>query len=395
MQQDGMLMLDGKPYKYVGINMWYAPMLASIGQNGDRQRFTEELDELESLGIKNIRMLAGADGRGDEAWRVSPCLQIAPGVYNDTLLDGLDYALYEMGRRGMKAVVFLNNAWDWSGGYVFYLENAGRGKAPNLNDDGYFNYINYASKFSVDKQAQAMFFEHLRFMLGRVNRYTGIRYVDDPTIMTWQIGNEPRAFDSAVYSQFGQWLAEASALIRDLDKNHLISIGSEGLWGCDGDEQLHRSICSDENIDYLTAHIWPVNWSWAKKDSLEENMPRTLVNTSAYIENHIALCKELKKPLVIEEFGFPRDNFSFDKTASTTQRDIFLNHIINAFLENQVISGLNIWTWGGNVTPVHVDWQKGDPIMGDPPQEQQGLYSVFSTDESTINIIKTTIDKLQ
>jgi len=36
----------------------------------------------------------------------------------------------------------------------------------------------------------------------------------------------------------------------------------------------------------------------------------------------------------------------------------------------------------------------GDDYMCDPPQEPQGLYSVFSTDKSTINVIKAGIANL-
>lgn len=47
--------------------------------------------------------------------KVEPTLQEAPGVYNDTILAGLDYLLMEMGKRKMVAVLYLNNSWEWSG----------------------------------------------------------------------------------------------------------------------------------------------------------------------------------------------------------------------------------------------------------------------------------------
>ena len=52
------------------------------------------------------------------------------------------------------------------------------------------------------------------------------------------------------------------------------------------------------------------------------------------------------------------------------------------------ISGCNIWGWGGTAVPRHDNWQAGDPYVGDPAQEPQGLYSVFAADRSTIDIIK-------
>ena len=34
-------------------------------------------------------------------------------------------------------------------------------------------------------------------------------------------------------------------------------------------------------------------------------------------------------------------------------------------------------------------WQPGDPFTGDPPQEHQGLNSIFDTDTATHAVIKT------
>ena len=127
-QRDGQLWRDGQPYYFVGTNFWYGAILGSKGQGGDRGRLNRELDFLKEQGIDNLRILVGADGERGVKTKVEPTLQIAPGVYNDTILDGLDYLLTEMGRRGMVAVLYLNNSWEWSGGYGFYLEQAGEGK---------------------------------------------------------------------------------------------------------------------------------------------------------------------------------------------------------------------------------------------------------------------------
>ena len=45
--------------------------------------------------------------------------------------------------------------------------------------------------------------------------------------------------------------------------------------------------------------------------------------------------------------------------------------------------------WGGIGRTKNADfmWKAGDSFVGDPPQEPQGLYCVFDTDESTVRII--------
>lgn len=106
-----------------------AAILGSEGQGGNRQRLCKELDALKAAGIDNLRVLVGSDGHRGVKTKVEPTLQVEPGVYNDTILAGLDYLLMEMGKRHMVAVLYLNNSWEWSGGYGQYLEWAGAGKA--------------------------------------------------------------------------------------------------------------------------------------------------------------------------------------------------------------------------------------------------------------------------
>ena len=90
---------DGKPYYFVGTNFWYGAILGSEGQGGNRKRLCKELDYMKSIGIDNLRILVGADGERGVKTKVEPTLQIAPGVYNDTILAGLDFLLKEMGKR--------------------------------------------------------------------------------------------------------------------------------------------------------------------------------------------------------------------------------------------------------------------------------------------------------
>ena len=98
------------------------PYLALKDRGSDRVRLCRELDELQRLGIDNLRILVGADGLPGVEDKVEPVLQSRPGVYNDSILAGLDYLLTEMSKRKMVAVLYLTNSWEWSGGYGAYLE---------------------------------------------------------------------------------------------------------------------------------------------------------------------------------------------------------------------------------------------------------------------------------
>lgn len=386
--QDGGFVLNGQPYRYVGTNFWYGAILASEGQGGNRQRLCRELDKLHDLGLDNLRILVGSDGKRGVTTKVEPTLQVAPGVYNDTILAGLDYLLSEMGRRGMKAVLYLNNSWEWSGGYGYYLEQAGCGPTPRPNEAGYPAFMKHVAQFADNERAHQLFFDYVRFIIGRTNRYTGLDYRDDPAIMSWQIGNEPRAFSDEAKQPFAKWISQAAALIRELDGRHLISVGSEGIWGCEGDSALYAQISADPNVDYLNAHVWPYNWSWVRQDSLLADVDAACRNTADYIARHVAIAESLQKPLVIEEFGYPRDGFGFEPGSPTEGRDHYYDFIFSLIVDQPAVYGCNFWGWGGEARPRHEQWQVGDDYSGDPAQEQQGLNSVFDSDSTTLSIIR-------
>ncbi len=396
--KDGHFCRDGKPYYYVGTNFWYGSILASEGRGGNRNRLKKELDYMKRMGIDNLRVLVGSDGLCGIKTKVEPTLQIRPGVYNDTILAGLDYLLCEMGKRKMVAVLYLNNSWEWSGGYGFYLEHAGAGHAPRPNEDGYPAYMKFVEQYASNSKAHQLFYDYVRFIISRTNRFSGKKYTDDPAIMSWQIGNEPRAFSREALPAFESWLSEASALIRSLDSNHLISIGSEGAWGCEGDYGAYEKICADRNIDYCNVHLWPYNWGWAHEKTLEQDLDQSCKNTREYIDKHLDICSRLNKPLVMEEFGYPRDGFSFSKSATTKGRDGYYRFVFSLVADNALsgghFAGCNFWGWGGFARTRHEQWQVGDDYTGDPAQEQQGLNSVFASDRSTLGVVKEQVKRM-
>ena len=392
--RDGRFYIGETPYAYVGTNFWYGAILGSQGEGGNRERLLRELDFLKESGIDNLRILVGSDGVDGIPSKVEPTLQTAPGVYNQEILDGLDFLLSEMGKRGMYAVLFLNNSWEWSGGYSQYLEWAGCGKAPVPAIDGWGTFMEYVAQYADNEEAHKLFADHVRFILTRTNAYTGRKYVDDPAIMAWQIGNEPRAFSEAGKAGYTRWMKEVAALIKSLDPNHLVSTGSEGKAGSEGDIALYETVHSDPNIDYMTIHIWPYNWGWIQKEDVGANLDTAIANTREYIDEHLAVAARYGKPVVMEEFGFPRDGFRFDKAAPTTCRDRYYEAVFSYIYENMLqgggFSGCNFWAWGGfaRQSPDRIYWQRGDDYMGDPAQEQQGLNSVFASDSTTLSIVK-------
>ena len=392
--KEGMqLIKNGKPYHYIGTNMWYASILGSTGEGGDRERLCRELDYLKNIGVTNLRILSGPDAGSSLANPAKPYLQTAPGVLDETILQGLDFVIAELEKRGMDAVIYLNNAWDWSGGYGFYLKECGYGDSPNTNEDGGYNrYVEYCANFSREPKAIEMYYNYIKSIVSRKNSITGRNYKDEPAIMAWQLCNEPRPFAKDNKVAFAKWISEAAALIKSIDPNHLVSTGSEGYIGCEVDMELCKEIHADKNIDYLTIHIWPVNWGWAPRSNPDSGIENACIESGKYIAEHIELAKQLDKPLVIEEFGYSRKDNLSGTGIPTDSRDTFYRYIFEQVREsatnNGTIAGCNFWGWSGSGRPRDLVWQPGDDYLCDPPHEPQGWYSVFDNDDTTISIIE-------
>jgi len=229
-------------------------------------------------------------------------------------------------------------------------------------------------------------------VINRKNLITQKLYVDDPTIMAWEIANEPRPMRPAANDAYKVWIAEAAEMIKGYDRNHLVTIGHEGWIGTES-LKLFEEIHADKNVDYLTIHIWPKNWAWFENGKMAEGFPKAVEQTVKYINDNAAVAIKLKKPLVIEEFGLPRDAQSFDPESTTKLRDEYFKKILSFVRTKPHIAGANFWAFGGTARPIkgQLFWKPGDEYTGDPPMEEQGLNSVFTTDRSTWAVIRNSV----
>lgn len=390
--------IDNKPYYYIGANYWYGAHLGLMKDDAKGiQRLRRELDFLKDKGVTNLRVLAAVEGSGQISGvrRVESPLQPERGVFDESKLDGLDILLTEMGKRNMKAVLFLSNNWEWSGGFLQYLNWNGLIPDSVLRRKlGWDELRALTSKFYTCEPCKTDYQKQVKLIVSRTNKITKKKYAADPTIMSWELANEPRPMRPTVNKEYKQWISSAASFIKSIDKNHLVTIGHEGDIAVENNTQLYKDIHADKNVDYLTIHIWPKNWGWFRPETMEKDFPAVKSNTLAYIEKHAKLAAEMKKPLVLEEFGFPRDHHSFDINASTQLRDEYFDSIFEQWKKSRnlkgSIAGINFWTYGGSARPIkgQVFWKEGDQYLGDPPMEEQGLNSVFNGDHSTWQIIR-------
>jgi mannan endo-1,4-beta-mannosidase len=393
--------IGGQPYRFAGANIWYGAYLGADAPFGNRDRLRRELDALKALGVGNLRLLASSE-LSPLKNSITPAFRDQSASYNRTLLEGLDFTLAEMGRRDMHAVLYLTNFWEWSGGMQTYLYWTNGGRYIDMNDPAHpwpqFPDANAA--FYNSPRAIGMYHDYVRAVVGRTNRLTGRRYADDAAIMSWQLANEPRPGGSDAVGKpnlpaFYAWITGTARLIKRLDPNHLVSTGSEGLQGCLGLEACVDAAHGVPEIDYVTAHIWPQNWGWADPANLAGTWSTVETNTREYIGRHVVAANRLDRPLVIEEFGFPRDRGLYDPGTPTTYKDRFYRLIYEAVAESAradgPIAGSNFWAWSGEGRAAHADHKfvRGDlSYLGDPPHEPQGWYGVEHADESSKALIR-------
>ena len=209
-------------------------------------------------------------------------LQTSAGKYNEKAAKGLDYVIAAAARRGLKLVIALANNWKYN----------------NFNTDAKCAYTNWTKTakgcddFWTDKAAIKLYKKNSERITGRVNTLTGIAYKDDPTILAWNLINEPRCETPGCAPKLQSWIEDVSAHLKSVDPNHLITVGEDGFYQADncwadianpvprngyknqgppgsgwplatGQDFVPNHAPS--SIDFLSIHMWPGEL-WGKRE---------------------------------------------------------------------------------------------------------------------------------
>jgi mannan endo-1,4-beta-mannosidase len=198
--------------------------------------------------------------------------------------------------------------------------------------------------------------------------------------------------------EFCQWVDATARFIHAQDPNHLVCTGSEGIHGCLDRPDVFIASHKTPAIDYVTVHMWLKNWGW-----LKDPQPGAAFETAAgrakdHVEQHNAIATDtLHKPLVLEEFGLPRDHEKYSLDTPTTARDDYFRRMFEQVVESckagRALQGANFWAWGGEGRAAG-NKNSAAALLGDPFSEPQGLNSVFDTDKGTLEVIANANKKL-
>ena len=211
----------------------------------------------------------------------------------DTGLVRLDRAIALAAARGMRVILALANNWKDFGGVPEYLRWFGLSR----HDD-----------FYRDGRCRAAYWLWVEQLLERTNTVTGRAYKDDPTILAWELANEPRCPDVPNGEQLLlSWIYEMATLIKAKAPNHLVAVGDEGFFhrsragrntlfnGAHGVN--FESILGIGAVDFGTYHMYG---AWASGDDLTDF-------GLMWIREHIEAASRANKPVLLEEYGAPLD----------------------------------------------------------------------------------------
>ena len=179
----------------------------------------------------------------------------------------------------MRGILFLSNYWQWSGSFAQYVrwvtsETIPDPDKPVMAKGDWHAFMQFSARFYQTPAALELYRSYVASLIQRRNTVNGRIYRDDPTIMTWELANEPRpcADDSTAEKDvpiFCDWVDSTARFIHEQDPNHLVCTGSEGIWGCLQKPEVFIAAHKTPAIDYVTVHMWLKNWGWLKEPQLE------------------------------------------------------------------------------------------------------------------------------
>jgi mannan endo-1,4-beta-mannosidase len=297
-RDDGALLYDlFAPYRATGTNLYYLQQLLSYAQldqdAGALAAVYEVLDDLVCLSLPVARIWGFNDLPQD-----SSSIRHDPwSGFREEGLRGLDQAVFEAKRRGIRVIIPLVNNWGEYGGLPAYAAWASRlSRGPVAHDD-----------FFVSPLMKQWWKDYAYMLANRVNSFTGIAYKDEPAILAWEIGNELRCQGCRGSSKLPDTVRELAAFLRPIVPHQLISDGGDGfddnppaylglsnLYAVRGDEGASfTKMAAIDELDMLSYHFYPHNYGLT-----------TARDAQIWIERHQAIGAASGKVAYLGECGF-------------------------------------------------------------------------------------------
>jgi mannan endo-1,4-beta-mannosidase len=390
-QRGSQFLLNCQSYRFAGDNVYYLFYKSHY-------MIDDVMETMQRNGVRVIRTWGFADGKAPYAddgdgipnGNEGSTFQPEPGLYYEPTFVNFDYVIRSAGEHGIRLIIPLVN--HWSDKDVGMGQNSFGGIGQYVEWCGIAEYdangrITNKDLFYIDPCAKQLYKNYIAYVLNRSNTLTGIRYKDDPTILAWELANEPRCQaddacpgEDAVY----EWTQEMSAYIKSLDPNHLVALGDEGFFNEPGDPDIYyngffevdwKRNLSIETIDFGTVHLYPDHWD------------KDLAWATAWITDHIRIAQEVGKPVVFEEYGICHDDGNNPHLLYPCSNRFDRDEVYAAWTDllEAGAAGDSVWMIAGKVNGCNEDHVE---INGDYYYPNYDGFTFWEPITSTMDIIR-------
>lgn len=315
------LWLDGHPYRFTGINIYHANNTGGCWNPMTDTTLGTSLDQIGS-------------GRVVRAWFFQSLATTAGGLRDWA---AFDRTLAFAASRGIKVIPALGNQWAACDGAI-------GGPGIDKNEGWYINGYANATQPGNTVTYRAWVAEIVA------------RYKDDPTILAWQLMNEAevkpvvgdgRPCSVAAATILHDFAADVSGLVKTIDPNHLVSLGTIGGGQCGTSFNEYASVHDIATIDLCEYHDY---------GPPTQTLPGDEFNGLA---KRIAQCDALDKPLIIGESGIVPSASGGTFAARASAFRSKLTGQLDAGID-----GVLVWAWNpAGSTPNDYDIGPGDPVL--------------------------------
>ena len=289
----------GQPFRVAGASNYYL-MYESRGMVDDvlETAAASGFNVIRTWGSLDVGNQDGSDSiRGKQEGVYFQYWDGTAPAYNDGAdgLEHLDYVIYKAGKVGVRLIIPFVNNWNDFGGMDQYVRWRGG---------------QYHDEFYTDPVIRGWYKAWIAHLLERVNPLTGVKYKDDPTIMVWELANEPRCQAHGAYPTSPScdtqtllaWADDVSRYVKRLDRNHLVATGDEGFlcvpgatdWTEDCSTGVDAIALADlPAIDFLSFHLYPDHWGKLSDPTFGKR----------WIERHIREARRIHEKAMLGEFG--------------------------------------------------------------------------------------------
>jgi len=246
--------IAGEPFRFIGANSIYFGFYREYGFD-----IEDAIRSAKQNGIDVLRIYLGF---GNSTW-------------GQKSIEEYDKALDIASKYDLRIIAVLTDCCCFSG------------RGWSETEEKYYSTVPYCN--FTQPTAKVDFKKYIDSIILRKNSVNGKIYRDDPTIMAWDIVNEP-SMQFASTAEFKSWLTDISSYIRSIDGNHLITIGIDNSSKSYDEPGAQYEALDMPGLDFFSIHF---------------NLPPKFDRTSQLqrLQFRVNTFLSMGKPVILEEFG--------------------------------------------------------------------------------------------